>query len=152
MTRIERAVPRDFLAIAALDRTAWQDHNQPEFIPDGEHVWRIWCEHALTYVARQEGRVVGAILAFPCNNGQYCLHKVMVDEKCRGRGIASDLFQALLKQVDGVGLELFLTVHPENEAALSLYAKWGFTERELIPGFYRETEDRYVLTRRVMAG
>ena len=148
-TRIRRAKARDFLAIAALDRVAWRRNRRSRFIPDGEHVWRMWCEHALTFVACRGGRVVGAITAFPCTKGKYCLHKVMVAQRCRGLGVGTWLMEALLKAVDRRGVEIFLTVDPSNQAALRLYGHWGFTARKLVRGFYREKEDRYVLTRRI---
>lgn len=146
--RCERARDRDFLAIAALDREAWLANRHPEFIPDGEHVWRIWVDGALVFVARAGERLVGAILAFPTLRGDLCVHKVMVDSAWRGRGIGTRLFERLLDEVDaGSGVECWLTVDPANAAALRLYARWGFTGRRLVPGYYRAEEDRYVLTR-----
>ena len=62
----------DFLPIAELDRRAWKQNRTPGFIPDGEHVWRIWVEHALVFMARaKEHGIVGAIVAFPCISGKY---------------------------------------------------------------------------------
>jgi ribosomal protein S18 acetylase RimI-like enzyme len=148
MVNIEAAQPKDFLAIAALDRVAWMKNAHSEFIPDGEHVWRIWCEHALVYVGKREGNVVSAILAFPGTDGRYCVHKVMVDESCRGQGIGSKLFEILLKEIDRRKADAFLTVDPTNENAVKLYTKWGFTERSFVAGFYREYEDRLVMKRK----
>jgi hypothetical protein len=50
-TDIEAARPEDFLHVAALDRIAWPVLPDT-FIPDGEHIWRVWCEHANVLVAR----------------------------------------------------------------------------------------------------
>ena len=36
---IQRAETRDFLEIAKLDREAWAQNRNSEYIPDGEHVW-----------------------------------------------------------------------------------------------------------------
>ncbi len=146
---IGRAHVSDFLAIAEMDRSAWQENRNSEFIPDGEHVWRIWVEHALVYAARDAGdEVMGAILAFPCISGKYCVHKVFVRKQYRGKGIGGRLFEVLLEETDRLKLDCFLTVDPGNEAALRLYARWGFTERLFVPGFYRANEDRFVLTRK----
>jgi GNAT superfamily N-acetyltransferase len=145
----ERARVADFLAIAALDRVAWGQSRHADRIPDGEHVWRIWVEHALVFCARNEkGTVVGTVLAFPCLSGVYCVHKAFVDEKFRNQGIGTGLFKLLLEEIDRLQADCFLTVDPSNESALRLYHKWGFEERQLMKGFYREDEDRYVLTRR----
>lgn len=150
---IDRAKPRDFLAIARLDRIAWTQGAHAEFIPDGEHVWRIWVEHALVYCAKlADEEVVGAVLVFPTRKASYCLHKAFVAEAYRGKGIGTKLIDAVLSEVDELCGDCFLTVDPSNEVALRLYASWGFTEREFIPGFYRDQEDRFVLTRRTRRG
>lgn len=145
---IRHASAADFLAIAALDRLAWRNNRQSTFIPDGEHVWRIWVEHALVFVAVEERQIIGAVLAFPCLSGAFCLHKEFVDPSRRGAGLGSRLFEAILREIDRRGADCFLTVDPVNEAALRLYAAWGFTERTFIPGFYRPGEDRNLLWRR----
>lgn len=145
---VRRATARDFLAIAALDRVAWGQLGHADFIPDGEHAWRIWCEHAQVFCAEDaDGAVRGAILAFACEDGRYCLHKVFVDEHLRGHGVGTRLFAALLEQLDDIGAACFLTVDPANAAALALYAKWGFSEKTFVKGYYRDAEDRFVLTR-----
>ncbi len=146
--QIRRAVPEDFLAIAALDREAWKEGNSPEFIPDGEHVWRLWMEHAIVFCVEIETEIGGAILAFPCLDGRYCIHKVFVRRDLRGEGMGSRLFEVLLREIDERNLSTFLTVDPENQAAIALYEKWGFTERRFVKGYYRPQEDRYVLSRR----
>ena len=152
MISIDRAEPADFLAIAHLDRIAWRNYPQSEFIPDGEHVWRLWVEHAFVYCARAADEVVGAVLVFPTLSGPYCLHKAFVAEEHRGKGIGTKLIDAVLSELDEVGGDCFLTVNPSNNAALRLYESWGFTEREFVAGFYRDNEDRFVLTRRARRG
>jgi ribosomal-protein-alanine N-acetyltransferase len=151
MATILRATPEHFLRIAELDRQAWLDNRNPEFIPDGEHVWRIWVEHALVFVAVEADRVIGAVLAFPCLSGDYCLHKVFVHPSQRGKGLGSLLFEKLLGEVDSRGAGCFLTVDPINDAAIRLYAKWGFSDRQFVKGFYRANEDRLVLRRAAVA-
>lgn len=143
-----RATAEDFLEIAALDRVSWRTNKDPEFIPDGEHAWRMWVEHALTFTARRGPELAGAVLAFPCQDLRWCLHKVMVHESMRGQGIGGGLFEVLLKELDSLGADVFLTVDPANTAALTLYESWGFDEKEFKAGFYRPEEDRLVLTRR----
>jgi phosphinothricin acetyltransferase len=136
------------LEIAKLDRRAWRENRNSKFIPDGEHAWRLWAEHALVYCAWNEGKMTGAILAFPCLSGEFCIHKVFVAPAFRGKKIGTRLFEKLLQDLDGRGISSFLTVDPRNEGALGLYAKWGFTERTFVRGFYRRNEDRLVLRRK----
>lgn len=148
MVRIERAKTQDFLEIARLDRMAWTKARHSEYIPDGEHVWRIWVEHALVFCAKENGEVLGALVVFPTVSGSYCLHKVFVDEAQRGKGVGTRLMEALFVEVDTLGVDCFLTVDPTNESAIRLYEGWGFTERAFVSGYYRKQEDRFVLTRR----
>lgn len=145
---IFKTIPSDFLSIAALDRVAWINNAHSEFIPDGEHAWRMWCQHSVMFSAKCDNEVVGAILAFACEDGRYCLHKVMVSGSQRGKGIGGLLFKALFDVLDKRQVECFLTVDPNNGHAIALYESWGFNERELVEGFYRAHEHRYVLTRK----
>lgn len=146
--RYEKAGVADFLPIAELDRNAWRQSRNSEFIPDGEHVWRLWVEHGLVFTAKSEDQLVGAILAFPCVNGIWCVHKVFVDPDFRGKGIGTRLFELLLQATDRQGVDCFLTVDPANESALRLYEKWGFVDKTFVKGYYRSQEDRFVLKRR----
>lgn len=142
------AVPQDFLAVAALDRIAWPV--EPDvFIPDGEHAWRLWCEHATVLIAKlaagkvpDSQEVLGALLMFPTKHGDCFLHKIMVHPEARGRGIGSALMKAGLARAT---TKTLLTVNPENAAAVRLYQNFGFEIRELVPGYYRAHEDRYIM-------
>ena len=147
--RIEKASPADYLPVAALDRIAWPD-DPKTFIPDGEHIWRVWQDHATLLVARstdgektaETGEIVGAVVMFPAKENESVLHKIMVHPECRGQGIGSALMQAVLEQADTAVL---LTVDPNNEPAVQLYRNFGFEVRERIDGYYRPHEDRYIM-------
>lgn len=147
--RLRRATKDDFLAIAALDREAWNETPHSEFIPDGEHVWRLWVDHALVFCAVTSEGVQGAALAFPCLDERFFLHKIFVNAACRGTGLGSQLMGCILQEIDALNVEVCLTVNPANEPALRLYERWGFTQRTFHAGYYRPHEDRFVLTRPV---
>jgi ribosomal protein S18 acetylase RimI-like enzyme len=145
---ITQASPRDFLQVAALDRIAWPVVPD-EFIPDGEHAWRLWCEHAVVLIGNllertvaYSGPVIGALLMFPTIQGETFLHKIMVHPDARGQGIGSALMKAGLARAT---TKTLLTVNPQNSAAVKLYQNFGFHIRELVKGYYRPHEDRYVM-------
>jgi [ribosomal protein S18]-alanine N-acetyltransferase len=144
---IRRAGAEDFAAIHALDQEAWNESPGGELIPDGSHVWRVWVERALVFCAVENGTVLGAVLAFPCIDGSIWLHKVFVSRDCRGRGVGGRLFDALFAEIDARRAVLRLTVDPANGAAVHLYEKKGFSEKELVPDYYGPGKDRYVMTR-----
>jgi phosphinothricin acetyltransferase len=146
---VEPARHTDYLKIAALDRMAWPV--VPDvFIPDGEHIWRVWSDTATLLVARrtnaepltESGDIAGALVQFPTRQNELFLHKIMVHPDCRGAGIGTLLMRAALAQADR---PVLLTVDPANTAAVTLYQKLGFSVREHIRGFYRPHEDRYLM-------
>lgn len=149
MIQIERAAADDFLSVAALDRIAWPIRPDT-FIPDGEHIWRVWAEHAVLIVARlTDGRrmpdsqdVAGAAVMFSTTDDELFLHKVMVHPECRSQGVGSALLQAAIEEADRTVL---LTVDPENVNAVQLYRKFGFTQRAHVTGYYRPHEHRLVM-------
>ncbi len=145
---LRRATPRDFLGIAALDRLVWTGEHD-RFIPDGEHVWRVWCEYARVWVAETAmlppgawGAIAGAALLFPTKDHELFLHKILVHPACAGYGIGTRL---LCEALTGADATVLLTVNPANTHALALYRKYGFTTRAEIAGYYRPEEDRLLL-------
>ncbi len=146
---IETAKPNDFLNVAALDRMAWPDARDT-FIPDGEHIWRVWCDYGQLLVARVSERgplshtedIAGALVSFPTRTNEVFLHKIFVHPVCRGSGIGSALMREALA---GATAPVLLTVDPTNAPAVQLYKNFGFQIRERINGYYRPHEDRYLM-------
>lgn len=146
--QITRAKTDDFLAIAALDRISWPsaENKQPVFIPDGEHTWRLWCEYAVVFCAKKDEKVIGAVLAFPTNDpALYALHKIFVADEYRGKSIGTQLLKRMVEELSNRNLRSFLTVNPNNDAALKLYKSLGFSVEKSIKGYYRSYEDRLIL-------
>lgn len=146
---ISAARTDEFLDVAALDRIAWPDLNDT-YIPDGEHIWRVWCDHATLLVARvidrdpfsETNRIAGALVMFPSQSGELFLHKIMVHPVCRGKGVGTALMKAALASAE---VPVLLTVDPDNSPAVSLYEQFGFRTRERINGYYRPHEDRLIM-------
>lgn len=147
--QIAEADTDEFLDVAALDRIAWPD-SRDTFIPDGEHIWRVWCDHGTLLVARVTDRgpltasnsIAGALVMFPTRGHELFLHKIMVHPVCRGHGMGSALMKHALQQAESTVL---LTVDPENIPAVRLYEQFGFRQRERIDGYYRPHEHRLIM-------
>jgi phosphinothricin acetyltransferase len=146
---VENAEPTDFLGVAALDRIAWPA--APEtFIPDGEHIWRVWRDHGTLLVVRaaepttlpDTADIAGGLVMFPTAGGETFLHKIMVHPLCRGQGIGTALMNEALGRAQ---TSVLLTVDPSNEHAVSLYRSFGFDVRETVVGFYRPHENRHIM-------
>jgi [ribosomal protein S18]-alanine N-acetyltransferase len=144
---VRRATPDDLLETAALDRTAWSGNPDSEFIPDGEHAWRIWIENSLVLVAEADNMIIGCALAFAGLDGTLCLHKIFVRGSHRGRGAGRQLLAELSRFCDAENRTVWLTVDPSKSAAIAIYTEDGYETIKRIDGFYRETEPRLILRR-----
>ena len=84
--------------------------------------------------ASEDGRVLGmlSLVAFPIPTGvRAWIEDVVVDEACRGRGIAQALLEAAIVLARSIGAKtLDLTSRPQREAANRLYRRVGFEPRE----------------------
>ena len=60
---------------------------------------------------------------------------------------------ALEKRIEAAGIpDLFLSVHPENRPARSLYDSLGYMVTETICGYFGEGEDRLIMKKVLNAG
>lgn len=155
-TTLALGTPSDFLELAALDRAVWATYPNGENIPDGEHTWGLWCRTALTVIARSaDGQCIGGAVAFPTlgENAPLSLHKLFVAASERGSGVGTAVLDLVCAELDRTHSACFLTVNPANERAVACYTKLGFGvaagAKEFVKGYYRESEDRFVLTRYV---
>jgi len=145
---IRWASVKDFLEIAELDRVFWVHNRNSEFIPDGEHVWRHWVEHAYVCVAKQNQEIVGVALSFPSIQPKlHFLHKVFLANECAGQGIGKKMMKVMCEKYDEKGITAQLTTDTNNKAMQRLAEGGGFSERELIKSYYRENEDRWLYKR-----
>ena len=148
MITIRKALIPEFINISELDRNAWTENRESEFIPDGEHIWRLWVEYALTFVACDNNEIIGAGVSIPTNDPklQY-VHKLMFSSSHRGKGIGTKLLSSMTQVFDEDGIYSMLSTDPENKAMQRVSEKCGFNEREFIKGYYRPSEDRWIYKR-----
>ena len=145
---IRKADISDFLEISELDRQAWRDNRNSDFIPDGEHVWRLWVEYSAVFVAEYDKKIVGVVLLFKANNcSLYLLHKIFIDKNYRDKKIGNMFFQSIVDFLDKEKADCMLTTDPINLRMIHLCAKYGFNSKELVKGYYRHDEDRLVIRR-----
>jgi ribosomal protein S18 acetylase RimI-like enzyme len=103
--------------------------------PTWEELEAIVNSPATTLIAaRQSGQLVGmlTLVVFPIPTGRRAIiEDVVVDERCRGQGIAQALTREALVQAEAAGVRTVdLTSRPSREAANRLYQKLGFQKRD----------------------
>lgn len=142
------AEPKDFLKIAELDRTAWGKNRHSDFIPDGEHIWRIWCEYAFVEVAYDGDVLVGVGVSIPTKDSKlYFHHKLFIREDYRGQGIGLQLTANRIRRANEVGAATLFTTDSNNEVMQHVGEKLGYEKVEFVKGYYRPEEDRYLMKR-----
>jgi len=66
----------------------------------------------------------------------------------RGKGIAHSLLSKTLENISEYGVsECYLEVRVGNKAAIDLYKDFDFKVSRMSPGYYRDGEDAYVMTK-----
>lgn len=92
------------------------------------------------YVAKLHGVIVGYIryrIRDIDNPGSvkrklFLLDEFAVEESCRGQGIGSMMLEDVHALAKAFGCtDMQLSVYPQNDAALALYRKFGFTIRNI---------------------
>ncbi len=100
---------------------------------------------ALYLAAVTEGRIDGyAGMTFVDADAH--LQTLAVIPSLRGRGIGRHLLTALLAEATGRGMRrCLLEVKPDNDSAIALYQRTGFTELGTRPGYFPGGEPALVL-------
>ncbi|HJQ47921.1 MAG TPA: ribosomal protein S18-alanine N-acetyltransferase [Amycolatopsis sp.] len=76
------------------------------------------------------------------------VHTIGVDENYQGQGIGTALLRALLERADGLDAPVFLEVRTDNERAVGLYERHGFTRIGVRKRYYQPSgADAYTMKR-----
>lgn len=76
------------------------------------------------------------------------VHTIGVDEAYQGLGLGTGLLRALLARADELSAPVFLEVRTDNQRALELYARHGFTRIGLRKRYYQPSgADAYTMKR-----
>ncbi len=145
--RIQPAVVEDVPRIAAIEQLVFSDP-----WPATAFAGLLDRDHLFFAVAREGagGPVVGYVVAiFAGGEGE--IANLAVAPDFQGRGIGSDLVEAVLREAGLLGVEgLYLEVRESNAAARRLYGDRGFEQVGRRRGYYRRpAEDALVLRRLV---
>jgi len=101
-------------------------------------------------VAMDAGRITGLLLAIMRTEFSARILVMAVAAPARGRGLGSELLRAFLRQCMMEGItEVVLEVRASNLRAQAFYGRHGFHRRSVLPRYYRDGEDGYVMVRGV---
>ncbi|NDV82274.1 ribosomal protein S18-alanine N-acetyltransferase [Bacteroides sp. 51] len=96
-------------------------------------------------VARHDGQLAGYIALITSrrhNTGR--VYSIAVSPQYRGQGVGSALLNKAIKYAHIIELKaIFLEVRMDNDSAISLYEKKGFTKRSIRLNYYEDGADAY---------
>jgi len=143
--QIRPAIATEIPALAELERQVFQTVVYPEFF--FRQARDLWPDFLL--VATLDGQLVGYLLAAPGQQGpeQLGILSLAVSAQSRGYGVGKALMQYLLQHSQTVTRRWWLTVAPDNQAAVQLYQKLGFVSEHYYADYYGPGEHRLLLAR-----
>lgn len=108
-------------------------------------IMRRWFPSACL-VAEKNGKIVGYILATLRSPTLGHILSVAVIEEERGKGIGSALIRKSMEIMKSRGASAVrLEVRTDNMKAIKLYKKMGYKIDQLIPDYYSDGSDAYVM-------
>ncbi|WP_306520282.1 GNAT family N-acetyltransferase [Rheinheimera sp.] len=143
--QLRPALLADLPALAALESQLFADVVYPAFF--FRQAYDLWPD--LLQLAVQDDKLLGYILAAPAQQGpqEIGILSLAVAKEAQGQGIGKLLLATLLDNVPAECSKLWLTVAPDNKAALALYQKFGFLCAKTEADYYGKGEDRMVLVK-----
>ena len=101
-------------------------------------------------VAEHKGRLVGFVLGVVERAYEARILILTVDEEYRKQSIGTHLTNLFMERFSASGVRrLKLEVRVANDAAIRLYEKMGFEKKKVLPHYYADGEDAYLMARSV---
>jgi len=128
----------DLAALCALEAATFSPENFP--LSRKAFLYHIKRGNPLL-VARSGAETAGYILLLVRKRWMR-IYSLAVNPAYRGQGIGETLIRAAVKESRAGGKEsVRLEVRTDNGAARALYAKAGFVEKKVLPGYYGDGTD-----------
>jgi len=139
--------PEDLDDVLSINRTCLPENYSPYFFMS---IHRRYPD--LFLVAELDGRVVGYIMCrieksfFGWSTKGHVISIAVMPEH-RRMGIATSLMkEAMARMANRYGAsECYLEVRVSNTPAISLYEKLGFRKDRIVPNYYLDGEDAYIM-------
>lgn len=99
-------------------------------------------------LAEENGRVIGFLLAVVSGPQEARILVLAIEPEFRGKGIGTILLRDFISKCVNLGFKwIKLEVRVSNKIAIKFYNRFGFTISSIIPHYYSNGEDGYVMWR-----
>ncbi len=137
----------DFPALCALDRLCFPEgiaYTPPEIALGLTH------PGAFTFVAETEGRVIAFLMAYQKKTPVGHIVTIDVHPDSRLQGIGRKLMALAEERLQRQGVQrIVLEVSVHNDPALCCYQKLGFRVKRLLPAYYHDRSDAYLMEKKL---
>lgn len=136
---------KDFREILEIDKEAFSPRNPAYDV----YVYITYGTDLL--VADTGSKIVGYIVTMDIDEVTSKIIAFAVRKEFRGRGVGKMLLKHAIDRITGRGKrKIMLEVRVSNTTAQQLYKKFGFVIVDVIPGYYSDGEDAYLMVRTVL--
>lgn len=116
--RISKAKISDVREIRRLEEKVWKEKNVSSRYDIANLV-----RFGYVFVAKQNGKIIGAVMAYRTRDNCVYVADWFVDKKFRGKGIGTRLYRRLFA---AVRLPLVTLIHPNWKNSRALHESMGF--------------------------
>ncbi|MDF1557575.1 MAG: ribosomal protein S18-alanine N-acetyltransferase [ANME-2 cluster archaeon] len=132
--------PEDFQRVIALESQIFQEHDPHIYMELYESVPGGF------YVAEDDAKVIGYAVCFISLSGNGRIFTLAVEERCRGRGVGTQLINRICDVLTEKGATVAsLEVRMSNIPAQHFYLRHGFVPAWVERGYYTDGEDALVM-------
>ena len=144
MITIQTVKTEDLKEVLALEQLVFNAGSYPAFVI--RQLFDI--SNSLFIVAKENNKILGfAVGALNTNNQKAWVLSLGVHPGARGKQIGKKLMNKLVNLLkDENCLEICLTVHPDNAAAINIYKELEFKGETIIEDYFLENEKRIIMT------
>lgn len=141
--------PGDAARCAELEKLLFPGEN-----PWPENVFMVEFAHPHTFYVgvfdeEQLLGYAGMAMLGPRDDPEFEIHTIGVDPAHQRRGIATLLMDNLMHVVDQFDAQVFLEVRTDNEPAIAMYERYGFSNQGIRRNYYQPSgADAYTMSRR----
>jgi len=131
---------RDLGPVAGLEEVSFSEPWSRRLLEEG-----LSCPWDTYWVAEEEEDVIGyAALRILAGEGE--IQRIAVHPSCRRQGVGKKLMEEMTSFATNQGVgDITLEVRAGNQAALSLYKSYGFSEEGIRKRYYRNPEEDAVI-------
>ena len=144
MITIQTVKEEDLKDVLALEQLVFNAGSYPAFVI--RQLFDI--SNNLFIVAKENNKILGfAVGALNTNNKKAWILSLGVHPEARAKQIGKKLTNKLVNLLkDENCLEICLTVHPDNAAAINIYKELEFKGETIIEDYFLENEKRIIMT------